>query len=189
MRKTGIYQLINKINNKSYVGSTIDSSERYWSHISKLSRQVHDNKSLQEDFNKYGRDCFELIMLEECLECELLEREQYWSDKISNKYNIRVNVKSNIGLPHSDKVKSILSEKRKGAKNPFYGKTHTAETNAVRSQMRGSKHKKSKLVINTLTGIFYDCAREAGEAHGIKNSTIISMLNGNNKNKTNLRYA
>lgn len=189
MRKICIYQLKNKVSGKSYIGSTKDQMERYWSHIGKLKRNIHDNKELQKDFNLIGRDNFEMIVLEECTIDMLLEREQYWSDKISNKYNIRVNVKSNIGLPHSDKVKLVLSEKRKGTNNPFYGKKHTEESNKKRSELRGSKSKRSKIVVNTLTGIFYDCAREAGEAHGIKNGSIISMLNGSRTNKTNLRYA
>jgi group I intron endonuclease len=189
MRKIGIYEFRNKVSGKSYIGSTKDHKERYWSHISKLKRNVHDNKELQKDFNLLGRDNFEMIMLEECTIDMLLEREQFWSDKIENKYNVRANVVNNIGVGHSDEVKLLLSKNKMGSKNPFYGKKHSDESNQKRKMFRGELSKRSKLVLDTKTGIFYSCAREAGEAYQIKNSYMIGMLNGTNKNKTNLRYA
>lgn len=188
MRKIGIYEFKNKVSGKSYVGSTKDHKERYWSHISKLKRNIHDNKELQKDFNLLGRDNFEMIMLEECSIDMLLEREQFWSDKIENKYNTRKNVCSNIGVEHSKEIKNAMSISRMGANNPFYGKKHSEESKTKLARS-GSLSSRSKLVIDTETGIFYNCAREAGEANGIKNSYMIGMLNGTNKNKTNLRYA
>jgi group I intron endonuclease len=188
MRKIGIYEFKNKVSGKSYVGSTKDHKERYWSHISKLKRNVHDNKELQKDFNLLGRDNFEMIMLEECSIDMLLEREQFWSDKIENKYNTRKNVCSNIGVEHSKEIKNAMSSSRMGANNPFYGKKHSEESKNKLARS-GSLSSRSKLVIDTETGIFYNCAREAGEANGIKHSYMIGMLNGTNKNKTNLRYA
>ena len=188
MRKIGIYEFKNKVSGKSYVGSTKDHKERYWSHISKLKRNIHDNKELQKDFNLLGRDNFEMIMLEECSIDMLLEREQFWSDKIINKYNTRKNVCSNIGVEHNKEIKNAMSSSRMGANNPFYGKKHSEESKNKLARS-GSLSSRSKLVIDTETGIFYNCAREAGEANGIKNSYMIGMLNGTNKNKTNLRYA
>ena len=188
MRKIGIYEFRNKVSGKSYIGSTKDHKERYWSHISKLKRNVHDNKELQKDFNLIGRDNFEMIMLEECSIDMLLEREQFWSDKIENKYNTRKNVCSNIGVEHSKEIKNTMSISRTGSNNPFYGKKHSEESKKKLAR-KGSLSSRSKLVIDTATGIFYNCAREAGEANGIKNSYMIGMLNGTNKNKTNLIYA
>ena len=129
-----------------------------------------------------------MIMLEECSIDMLLEREQFWSDKIENKYNTRKNVCSNIGVEHSKEIKNAMSSSRMGANNPFYGKKHSEESKNKLARS-GSLSSRSKLVIDTETGIFYNCAREAGEANGIKNSYMIGMLNGTNKNKTNLRYA
>jgi group I intron endonuclease len=188
MKKICVYAFKNKIYNKSYIGSTKDVKERYWSHISKLKRGVHDNKELQQDFDLLGRDAFEMVILEECSVENLLQKEQYWSDAINDKYNIRKLVISNKGVGHSESVKKVLSAKRKGENNPFYGKKHSEQTK-LKISRKGGESKKSKLVVDLNTGIFYDCAREAGEAYNIKNSYIIGMLNGTNKNKTNLKYA
>jgi hypothetical protein len=49
--------------------------------------------------------------------------------------------------------------------------------------------KKRKLVINIETGIFYNGIQEAANSIGIKKGTLNAMLVGQNKNKTNLRYA
>jgi hypothetical protein len=49
-------------------------------------------------------------------------------------------------------------------------------------------HHNSKIVLNTQTGIYYDCAKEAAKAHQYKYSTLKSYLNGGNHNKTSLIY-
>jgi hypothetical protein len=53
----------------------------------------------------------------------------------------------------------------------------------------GSRHQKSKLILNAQTGIFYDTATEAIYTQNIKKSTFQAMLSGRLKNKTNFIYA
>jgi hypothetical protein len=48
---------------------------------------------------------------------------------------------------------------------------------------------KSKIVLDTQTGIFYKSVREAAEMTGVKYGTLTGYLNGNYKNKTSLIYA
>jgi hypothetical protein len=52
-------------------------------------------------------------------------------------------------------------------------------------RMIGADNVTSKIVLNTKTGIFYSCIREAAEAISIKRSTLGAMLRGDNPNKTN----
>jgi hypothetical protein len=47
----------------------------------------------------------------------------------------------------------------------------------------------AKYVVNLDNGVFYESAREAGIAHGVRHGTMASWLNGSRPNKTNLRYA
>jgi hypothetical protein len=49
-------------------------------------------------------------------------------------------------------------------------------------------HQNAKLVLNTETGIYYDCAKEAAKFHKYKYSTLKSYLNGTIFNKTPLVY-
>ena len=48
--------------------------------------------------------------------------------------------------------------------------------------------KKRKLILNELTGIFYDGVQEAANSIGIRKGTLNSMLVNQNPNRTNLRY-
>jgi hypothetical protein len=47
----------------------------------------------------------------------------------------------------------------------------------------------SKIVLNTLTGIFYDSAKEAAESIGVHQHTFRCWLNGSSKNKSPFIYA
>lgn len=63
----------------------------------------------------------------------------------------------------------------KGKSNHMFGKVN-------------GLHHNSKIVLNTETGIYYDCAKEAAKAHQYNYSTLKNHLNGLYKNKTPLVY-
>lgn len=56
--KEGIYKITCKVNDKVYIGRSIDIDTRLKSHKLSLKRGKHANKKLQADFNKYGEDAF-----------------------------------------------------------------------------------------------------------------------------------
>lgn len=63
---SGIYQIINKINNKVYVGQSCNIKNRKGCHFATLKGNYHYNKHLQSAFNKYGVYNFEFSILEIC---------------------------------------------------------------------------------------------------------------------------
>lgn len=73
---TGIYYITNKINNKKYIGSSIDVQKRLSTHFSRLKNNNHPNKYLQSAVLKYGLDNFEGKFIEECEADDLLDIEQ-----------------------------------------------------------------------------------------------------------------
>ena len=83
-----IYLITNKLNGLGYVGQTKYDlvNRRYSQHLShafaiKLSRRRHTK--LYEAMRKYGRDNFEVKILEEVKSEDLLnEREKYWIAKL-----------------------------------------------------------------------------------------------------------
>jgi len=75
---TGVYQILNKCNNKCYIGSSKTIEARKSVHFSSLRGGYHYNKHLQAAFNKYGEQNFEFIVIEMCTEDELLKREKYY---------------------------------------------------------------------------------------------------------------
>lgn len=92
MRKqktVGIYCIRNLVNDKIYIGQSVCVEDRWSKHISSLRRNCNDNRSLQEDWNKYGESSFRFDLLESCSKEELDEREsfhigQFQSDAIYN---------------------------------------------------------------------------------------------------------
>lgn len=81
------------INHKIYIGSSIDVKRRICSHKYQLINNKHHNYHLQKSINKYNIDNFEFNIIEECLEEDLLKREEYYikfynADNIKHGYNI-----------------------------------------------------------------------------------------------------
>lgn len=85
-----IYKIINKVNGKYYLGSSLFFRERLTKHKSELRKGDHHNYLLQRDWNKFGEDSFEFLVIEEIEEKsgkrEILKekthrREEYYLDK------------------------------------------------------------------------------------------------------------
>lgn len=91
-----IYRIVNKENNKSYVGQTINFRKRRSQHYNALSKGKHCSTYLQKSFNKNGENNYYIEILEEVNTENICEREIYWIEKLdsSNRdkgYNILVN--------------------------------------------------------------------------------------------------
>lgn len=80
--KSGIYLILNIINNKVYIGSTKCFRERYAQHKSKLKGNKHACTHLQNSYNKYGKDNFEFKIIE--VSEELLNREEFYIKKYNS---------------------------------------------------------------------------------------------------------
>lgn len=81
-----IYKIVNKVNQKCYVGLTNSPKRRGTRHFSDLRCGVHDNSHLQRSFDKYGEDMFyfEVIHSEDCTSDEISNKEIEYVDKYNS---------------------------------------------------------------------------------------------------------
>lgn len=96
---SALYKIINKINNKFYLGSTKKISIRWAEHRRHLRYNKHTNSRLQAAWNKYGEENFVFVVIKELNDIdplELLREEQILLDELkpyddSIGYNISPN--------------------------------------------------------------------------------------------------
>jgi group I intron endonuclease len=114
---TGIYKITNTINNKSYVGSSVDVYQRGCSYKHLIKRKKLHNKHLQSAVEKYGYDNFIFELLDKCEEgtsvFDLHQLEQSYINKINPEYNKRTVVDTNHLLSHSQETKDKISKSLK----------------------------------------------------------------------------
>ena len=79
----GIYKITNLINNKIYIGQSINIQQRWMAHRHRpfnINSSQYDTP-LYRAIRKYGLQNFSFEILEECLEKELDSKEQYYIEK------------------------------------------------------------------------------------------------------------
>ena len=124
-----LYETMNLINNKFYIGMDSKNNPKY----------LGSGKILTRAIKKYGKDNFKKIILEKCSTFEeLCEREIYWIGKLKPPYNIAKGGtgghtmknatkeqidkyreklrKANTGKIRSNETKKKISEAKKGIK-------------------------------------------------------------------------
>lgn len=108
---TGIYIIINKKNDHSYIGQSVNIYARWADHRT-LSKR---NKGyvLGCALTKYGHESFDFLVLEECFAQDLDERERFYIQLLKPTYNMNNGGEGNGGRFLSEKAKKILSDKAK----------------------------------------------------------------------------
>lgn len=134
MKKSGIYKIINVINNKFYVGSAVDLRRRKTRHFSELRTGKHNNAHLQAAWNKYGEKAFTFVIVEEHPEgADLLAAENIWL-----KEHVGKDYCYNLGV---DAVAPMLG--KGGELSPTWGYEHTPEAKLkIGKHSRGRRHRK-----------------------------------------------
>lgn len=96
----GIYLIRNNINNKIYIGQSLNTHRRWNEHLRSGQPEKYSKKSLRDSntpihkaMQKYGIENFTITILEQCSKEELDEKEQYWIYLLnSNDKNIGYNI-------------------------------------------------------------------------------------------------
>jgi len=129
---SGIYRMRNTVNQKLYIGSATNLRRRWWEHSSKLQNNYHHSISLQRAWIKYGENAFVFEIVELVLAPFLIEREQYWLDKIKpfghDGYNINITAGSRLGTEVSQATRKKISDANLGKPSNRLGAKLTPET-------------------------------------------------------------
>lgn len=107
---TGIYKITNLINQKSYIGQSIDIKRRWKDHRKAI--QTGENY-LYRAIRKYGIENFSFEVIKECTPDELDDLERYYInlyDTYYNGYNSTLGGDSSRCYASSEQIKGIIND-------------------------------------------------------------------------------
>lgn len=116
-----LYMIINVINGRFYIGSTLDYKRRFNEHKRALLARNHHSKYLQRAWDKYGDKSFKFVLLQTCLKDEMLDMEQSLLDDRLPAYNMNKKVDSRLGRKMSKEARLKMSVLKKGKSSPRKG--------------------------------------------------------------------
>jgi group I intron endonuclease len=145
--KSGVYCLINKINNHTYIGSSINLSSRMRNYLNNtfLKSKQNINMPIVNALLKYDQSNFMLLIMEYVEPENLTIKETFYITYLIPYYNVLKQGYSSLGYKHTEEIKELLSELAKnrvhsdktkaliakaltGENNPFYNKSHSIES-------------------------------------------------------------
>jgi group I intron endonuclease len=80
-----IYKITNQINEKVYIGKTLETIEKRWKqHLYDSKKDTHKNRPIYRAINKYGVENFTIEQIEKCLEKDINDRERFWIESYNS---------------------------------------------------------------------------------------------------------
>ena len=167
----GIYCIKSIVNNKMYIGKSIDIKTRFRHHFLLLKGNRHHSHKLQNSFNKYGINNFICGIIEECDIDQLDSLERFYIDKYdtyNNGLNEVVPNGENGGRLFTDEDKEKHSISMKLARSKWnkadWKRNNEALEKARQSSILSKRSKQIDLYdsatyehVKTFTS-YYDCA-------------------------------
>ena len=187
MKKQGIYLIQNLVNNKKYYGSSLNLSKRLNEHKRTLRLGQHDNKHLQNSWNKYTEDNFKFEIVEEVpliegieennrnlrnIETEYIQKYKTYLPEYG--YNFIPGGIGTQGLACSEDKKKKISEANKGRVAYNIGVPMSEEQKELLRKVNSEKYGKS-IDIYTLNGVFIETLpsiREVSRKYKVERTTI-----------------
>lgn len=190
-----IYKIWNEVNDKLYIGQTSQNPQKRWT--CHKSDSQNGTTHLYKAMRKYGIEKFHISIIEEVLDEQLNEREEYWIhyyNSYNNGYNLTLGgeggklydvSKEQVeelwkqGLSISD-IAEQLQVSRTVIRNRIYDSKLYSEDESQRRGFNARNKNKSKPIIAlTDDGIIvaqYESSREAAEKIGVSYKAISNAL-------------
>lgn len=212
-----IYKVTNKLSGRAYIGQTVRPVAERWKRHLYAAERGSKKAAIHAAIRKYGAHSFTVEVLSTCSDREQLDdAESYFIDLMQTlspdgynlrtgghryKYTAEVREKmaaAKRGKPHrhspeaiaklraSHKGKVISQAQREKARANQLGKRLSAETRArIKAALAVVKRRN---VIDLDTGEVFPSLRSAATYAGLRYDTLKAQLNGQNPNRTSLRY-
>nr|QDG01229.1 GIY-YIG endonuclease [Scytalidium sp.] len=110
--KAVVYRWTNNVNQKTYIGSSVNFSVRLYKYYSVKHLMKH-NTAIHNALLKYGHSNFTLDIIEYCEGVDPIIREQYYLDLLRPEYNILEQAGSSLGFKHSEETLEFFKNNRK----------------------------------------------------------------------------
>lgn len=168
-----IYLLKNTKSGKTYVGQTKNVHKRWLSHMYGLKAHRWDtNKGLQEDYDMYGQNSFEMIIIEECSKEVANEREQFWIKHYKSLGNCNNVSPGGIGVLYEDEY---YYEYERAVINRFK-RTELYENIANGNIILPQNNKIKKMVVCLNNCLIFNSCTEAAKYAGVSPQTMCDNL-------------
>jgi len=108
----GVYEIVNLVNGKRYIGSAAYFNKRWHQHRNDLRHGTHHTPHLQHSWNKYGESEFSFRVLEivpEPTRQRLIDYENKWFKELGYHYNVAPIAGSRLGVPQSEAARAAMS--------------------------------------------------------------------------------
>ena len=159
---SGVYAIVNKINGKKYIGSSVNIAQRWRQHVHLLRKNRHHSSHLQSAWNKYGESSFKFVVLERADKENLAFVEQKYLDQSFPEYNNNRTANSVLGFRFSEEAKKLMSiihtgfrqteSSKKKMSNIWAGKPR-GKYSAERAAKISAAHKGKKINDNQRRGL------------------------------------
>jgi len=111
--KVAVYRWVNNVNNKTYIGSSVNLSVRLYKYFS-LNHLNEIKSPIHNALLKYGLDKFTFEVLEYCAYgIDPVVREQYYFSMLKPEYNILEYAGSSLGYKHTQTTLEFFKNERK----------------------------------------------------------------------------
>jgi group I intron endonuclease len=201
-----VYKIKCLINDKIYIGSSVNLRNRINRHYNDLVKQKHTSKHLQNAFNLYGNENFIVEVLEFCDRETLIQKEQFFLDKLKpwdrligyntceiaglpSKRKLTEEQKAKIskslkGRVVSDETKKKISEGNKGKIQPKEAVEKSRLANIGRKHSEDSVEKRARKYsfIDTEGNIYVGTnLKRFAEQYGLHRFNLMKVLTGERK--------
>lgn len=142
---SGVYEIVNTVNGKRYIGSAVNFVKRWCNHKDKLRQNKHYNRHLQAAWNKHGGSAFEFRKLLICKPEHLLMYEQLCLDGFCPEYNLVPTAGSCLGAKRSPEACKRNGDLKRGKRLSESQRTKLSEALRGNTYARGRKYTPEQL--------------------------------------------